>query len=167
LTFALAEQAFENSFALPPSKLRLVESALPVERFFAPRNNELSITGRRPRVQTYFLRHRAAAGRLTSSGRNFIRAFAELTGGALADLQIVSRTSQLSAFVSLAPHVGQPFKSTFLLVGPGDQGGLLTTGAGSINLRAGDLWHAERGVAGFLAETTPGYSELLLLLLES
>lgn len=167
MTLAVAEQAFEKSFALPPSKLRLVESALPVERFFAPRHNESSIAGRRPRVQTCFLRHRAVACRLTSSGRNFIRAFAELTGGALADLQIVSRTSQLAAFVSLAPYVGQPFKSTFLLIGPGDHGGLLTTGAGSISLRAGDLWHAERGVSGFLVEATTCYSELLLLRLES
>jgi hypothetical protein len=164
---ALPGRVFEMPLALRPGKLRLVESALPVERFFALRHNESSIAGRRPRVQPYFLRHRAVLGRLTSSGRNFIRSFVELTGGGLADLQIVSRTSQLSAFVSLAPHVGQPFKSTFLLVGPGDQGGLLMTGAGSINLRAGDLWHAERGVAGFLVETTPGYSELLLLLLES
>jgi hypothetical protein len=63
--------------------------------------------------------------------------------------------------------LGQPFKSTFLLVGPSDQGGLLTTNAGSISLRSGDLWHAERGVSGFLVETTTGYSELLLLRLES
>lgn len=164
---ALPDRAIEMPFSLQTSKLRLVESALPVERFFAPRHNESSSAGRRPRVQPFFLRHRAVAGRLTSSGRSFIRSFVELTGGGLADLQIVSRTSQLSAFVLLAPHVGQPFKSTFLLVGPGDQGGLLMTGAGSINLRAGDLWHAERGIAGFQVETTIGYSELLLLRLES
>lgn len=164
---ARAERAFENWFDLQLSKLRLVETSLPVERFFVPRSNEACISGRRPRVAPFFLRHRAVAGRLTSSGRSFIRSFVELTGGGLADLQIVSRTSQLSAFVSLAPHVGQPFKSTFLLVGPGDQGGLLVTGAGSSNLRAGDLWHAQRGIAGFQVETTSSDSELLLLRLEA
>ena len=136
---ALPDRAFEMSVSLQPSKLRLVELALAVERFFAPRHNESSIAGQRPRAQPFFLRDRAVAGRLTSSGRSFIRSFLELTGGGFADLQIVSRPLQLSAFVSLAPHAGQPFKSTLLLVGPDDQGGLLMAGTGSINLRAGDL----------------------------
>lgn len=163
----LQDQAGEKLFAFQPSKLRLVEYALPVERFFEPRHNESSTTGRRRRVQAYFLEHRAAAARLTGSGRNFIRSFADLTGCTLAELQIVRRASQRSALISLAPHLGQPFRSTFLLVGPGDQGGLLMSGTGSINLRTGDLWHAERGIAGFQVETTTGYSELLLFCLEA
>jgi hypothetical protein len=153
-------------------KLRLAESDLPVERFFVPRREEASIaphssSGRPLRVPIYFSAHRAAARRLTSSGRNFLKAFADLTGGALAELQIIRRTSQHAGFLSLAPHLEQPRKSTFLLVGPGDQGGLLVHGSGSVNLRAGDLWHAETGVGSFQVETTPGYSELLLLRLES
>jgi hypothetical protein len=153
-------------------KLRLAESDLPVERFFVPRSEEAAIalqpsSGRRLRVPIYFSAHRAAARRLTSSGRNFLRAFADLTGGALAELQIIRRTSQHAGFLSLAPHLEQPRKSTFLLVGPGDQGGLLVHGTGSVNLRAGDLWHAETGVGSFQVETTRGYSELLLLRLES
>jgi len=153
-------------------KLRLAESDLPVERFFVPRSEEASSaphssSGRRSRMPAYFSAHRATARRLTSSGRNFLRAFADLSGGALAELQMIRRTSQHAGFLSLAPHLEQPRKSTFLLVGPGDQGGLLVHGTGSVNLRAGDLWHAETGVGSFQVETTRGYSELLLLRLES
>ena len=166
------EEIVARLLAPQPTKLALVESGLPVERFFAPRRDEVSLvgqapTGRRQRVLPYFSGHRTAAVRLTVSGRNFIRAFADLTGGALAELHVIRRISQRPDFISLAPHLEEPGKSAFLLVGPGDQGGLLVQGTGSVNLRAGDLWHAEAGVDSFQVETAPGYSELLLFRLGS
>ena len=164
---------FASPFASQRRGLRLVETRLPVERFFVPRVEAASFagqsaSGRRKKVAQLFSReHDHVADRLTIPGRNFIRVLAELEGAALGDLQIINRTSQRPTIISLGPHITQPFTLMFLLVGPGDQGGVLTYGTGSVDLRAGDLWRAERGASSFRVQTGPGYSELLLFSVDS
>lgn len=153
-------------------KLELVESDLPVERLFVALRDDRASGGhvssvRRRKLPPFFSGHRAAARRLTASGRNFIRAFVELQGGTLAELQIVSRTSQHPALISLAPYIGLSMKSTFVLVGASDQGGLLMHETGAVALRPGDLWLVQGGVSSLQVETTPYHAELLLLSLES
>lgn len=168
----LSEEPLGSLFASQRRVLRLVESRLPADRFFVPSVETASFagqsaSGRRKKVQPFWREHHAVAARLTMPARNFIRAFAELEGGALGDLQIISRTSQRPNGISLGINVRRPFAPMFLLVGPGDQGGVLTYETGSVHLRAGDLWRTEIGIGGFRVQTGPGYSELLLFRVDS
>lgn len=152
------------------TSLRLLESGLPVERIFLSQAAESvggnPATGRTPRSHSIWDHNHKAAQRLTTAGRNFVQTFAKLSGGSVIELQIVARTSRTPAFISLSQYCRIADRSTYVLFGPGDQGGLLTHGYGSLIMRAGDLWHAEKGVRNVQVETVRHTADLLLMRIE-
>lgn len=147
--------------------MRLVESGLPVERMFVAQPDEDAdcsfATSRAQRSMPISICNHKAAQRLTATGRNFVQSFAKLSGGSSIDLRMVARTSRTPAFISLSQYCRIADRSTYLLFGPGDQGGLLTHGYASLIMRAGDLWHAERGVGNIQIETARHSADLLLI----
>ena len=152
--------------------MQIVETGLPVERMFCPRhygapNVCIVGTGRGGRLSKELRPFANAARRLTATGRNFALAFAEIGGGKLAELQMVPRMADQARRVRISSFSRFPARPTFLLVGPGPDGGLLTADSSCGVLRPGDLWYTEDGVLSVQLETTQKAAAVLLMQIDS